>query len=60
MAEETITAAVTECHLEQKNESKTDGLLLGNFRIKKLLYELSKKINVLRLQYYLPKHDLIL
>ena len=29
MAEETITAAVKECGLIQKNESKTDGLLLG-------------------------------
>ena len=47
MAEETITAAVTECHLEQKNESKTDGLLLGNFRISNLLYKFQQSINYL-------------
>ena len=29
MAEETITEAVKACNLEQQNESKTDGLLLG-------------------------------
>ena len=32
MAEETITEAVKACNLEQQNESKTDGLLLGRLR----------------------------
>ena len=31
MAEETITEAVKALNLDPKNESKTDGLLLGNF-----------------------------
>ena len=57
MAEETITAAVTECHLEQKNESKTDGLLLGNFIKTKYI---DSRRRLMRLQCYLPKHDLIL
>ena len=33
MAEETISAAVKECGLEQKNESQTDGLLLGKNKV---------------------------
>lgn len=40
MAEETISAAVKGCGLEQKNESQTDGLLLGKDEVSFKMYGL--------------------